>query len=136
MNKDKQFLFTSGGTYFGHLLVSTAFIAPTVYGIIERGGVNEAEANIFMHALAVFMLLLFACMTEACMMIRTDQFLFAYNTDKALCISLGNVPLEDAVATAKTLYGPVFDDNCEQHFSSSPKSHWMRNLFYLSVISF
>lgn len=135
MDDNKQFLFTANGSYFGHCFIAFAFLIPILYGIIDRGGVDLKETNVFMGPLCVAFLLVFATMTEACMMIKTKRYLFAYNVDKALCVSLDNISWDSAVAIARRLYGPVFDEDCAEHFSSDPRSPCLRNLFYALIIT-
>lgn len=135
MNDDKQYLFTANGSYFGKILIAAAFLFPVIYGVIDRGGIDYSEANVLMFPLGVALLLSFAAMTEACMMIKDNKYLFAYNVDKAICVSLDSIPWDNAVAIARKLYGPVFDKDCAQHFSTSPKSPFLRNLFYGLVIT-
>ena len=134
MSDNKQYLFTANGSYFGCCLVVLAFIAPVIYGIIDRSGVDLNAANVLMLPLCVALLLSFAAMTEACMMIKVNKYLFAYNVDKAICVSLDNIPWDNAVAIARKLYGPVFDKDCAQRFSATPKSPPLRNVFYCLVI--
>ena len=104
MSDNKQYLFTANGSYFGCCLVALAFIAPVIYGIIDRSGVDLNAANVLMLPLCVALLLSFAAMTEACMMIKVNKYLFAYNVDKAICVSLDNIPWDNAVAIARKLY--------------------------------
>ena len=84
MSDSKQYLFTANGSYFGRCLVALVFIVPVIYGIIDRGGVDLNPANVLMLPLCVALLLSFAAMTEACMMIKVNKYLFAYNVDKAI----------------------------------------------------
>ena len=134
MNDDKQYLFTANGSYFGHCLIAVAFLFPIVYGIIDRGLVDLNDNNVLMFPLGVALLMSFASMTEACMMIRSKRYLFAYNVDKAICVSLDSLKWDDAVAIARRLYGPVFDADCFRHISPTPKSPPLRKLFYSIVI--
>ena len=76
MNDDKQYLFTASGSYFGHCLIAAAFLFLIVYGIIDRGFVDLNDNNVLMFPLGVALLLSFASMTEACMMIRSKRYLF------------------------------------------------------------
>ena len=130
MNDDKQYLFTANGSYFGQIFIAAAFLFPVIYGVIDRGGIDYNVANVLMLPLGVALLLSFAAMTEACMMIKDNKYLYAYNVDKAICVSLDSVQWDNAVAIARKLYGPVFDKDCAQHFSTTPKSPFLRNLFY------
>jgi len=83
MSDSKQYLFTANGSYFGRCLVALVFIVPVIYGIIDRGGVDLNPANVLMLPLCVALLLSFAAMTEACMMIKVNKYLFAYNAAHA-----------------------------------------------------
>lgn len=134
MNDKRQYLYTANGSYFGHCIVALAFVLPVVYGIIDRGGMDTTEANVMMFPIGVALLLVFAAMTEACMMIKDNKYLFAYNVDKAICVSLDAISWDNAVAIARKLYGPIFGNDCAQHFSSTHKSPFLRNLFYGLVI--
>ena len=134
MNDEKQYLFTANGSYFGHCIVALAFVLPIAYGIVDRGCIDLNEANVLMFPLGVALLLVFAAITEACMMIKGKRHLFAYNVDKAICVSLDNIKLNAAISIARKLYGPVFDGDCAQYFSLRPKSPCLRNLFYAIVI--
>ena len=133
MNNGKQYLFTANGSYFGQVLIAAAFLFPAVYGVLHRGWIDYNEANVLMFPLGVALLLTFAATTEACMMIRSKGHLFAYNVDKAMCISLDRIKWDDAVAIARKLYGPVFDSDCARQFSTTPKSPPLRKLFYSLV---
>jgi hypothetical protein len=134
MNNEKQYLFTANGSYFGKTLIAATFLFPIIYGVIDRGGIDYNETNILMFPVGVALLLAIATVTEACMMIRSKNYLFAYNVDKAICLSLDKVKWDSAVAIARKLYGPVFDVDCAQRFSSTPKSPFLRNIFYFLVI--
>ena len=134
MNDNKLYLYTANGSYFGLCMVALAFVLPVAYGIIDRGGIDVTVANVMMFPLGVTLLLAFAAMTEACMMIKDNKYLFSYNVDKAICVSLDAIPWDSAVVIARKLYGPVFDKDCAQLFSSTPKSPFLRNLFYGLVI--
>lgn len=135
MNDDKQYLFTANGSYFGHCLIAGVFLFPVVYGVIDRGFIDLNENNVLMFPLGVALLLSFSSITEACMMIKSKRYLFAYNVDKAICVSLDCIRWDEAVAISCRLYGPVFDKNCAIHFSTNPKSPFLRNLFYILVIA-
>jgi len=135
MSDSKQYLFTANGSYFGHCLIAAVFLFPVVYGVIDRGFVDLNENNVLMFPLGVALLLFFSSMTEACMMIKSKRYLFAYNVDKAICVSLDYIRWDDAVAISRRLYGPVFDKDCAFHFSANPKSPFLRNLFYILVVA-
>ena len=134
MNNEKQYLFTANGSYFGKTLIAATFLFPIIYGVIDSGWIDYNETNILMLPVGVALLLAIATATEACMMIRSKNYLFAYNVDKAICLSLDKLKLDSAVAIARKLYGPVFDADCAQRFSSTPKSPFLRNIFYFLVI--
>lgn len=135
MNDDKQYLFTANGSYFGHCLIAFVFLFPVVYGVIDRGFIDLNENNVLMFPLGVALLLFFSSTTEACMMIRSKRYLFAYNVDKAICVSLDCIRWDDAVAISRRLHGSVFDKDCALHFSANPKSPFLRNLFYVLVVA-
>ena len=134
MNNDKQDLFTANGSYLGKALVAVAFLFPVSYGVMSRGLVDYNEMNILMFPLGVMLLLIIAATTEACMMIRSGNYLFAYNVDKAICLPLDKLEWDRAVAIARKLYGPVFDADCAQRFTISPKSPFLRKVFYSLVV--
>ena len=134
MNDNRLYLYTANGSYFGHCMVALAFVLPVAYGIIDRGGIDVTVANVMMFPLGVTLLLSFAAMTEACMMIKDNKYLFSYNVDKAICVSLDAIPWDSAVAIARKLYGPVLTKTAHNTFRQ-PQNRLSYEIFFMDLSS-
>ena len=134
MDNDKQFLFTSGGSHILSCFLAFVLLALFTYDLLSGQCTVMREGNVYIGALLVFALLAYTSLLEACMMIKTKRHLFAYNVDKAICVSLRGNSTNTAIVLGSKLCGPVFDENSESHFSSTPKSTFTRKCFYCAII--
>lgn len=133
MTNDKQYLFPAGASHFLSLLLAVGFLGVSMYDLLSGQCAMLKEGNALMTALGVFLLLVYTSAIEACMMITTKGYLFAYNVDKAICVPIKNGDVKFAVSIGRKLYGPIFDKNCEEKFTSRPKSPLTRNFFYMAI---
>lgn len=118
---------------FLSLLLTVGFFGVSTYDLLSGQCAILKEGNASMTALGVFLLLVYASTIEACMMITTKGYLFAYNVDKAICVPIKNGDVKLAVSIGRRLYGPIFDKNCEEKFTSIPKSPLTRIFFYMAI---
>jgi len=134
MNSDRQYLFPSGASHFLGCLLAAGMLGMTIYDMFSGQCVSLREGNVSMDAIMVFLLLAYTSMLEACMMITTKGYLFAYNVDKAICVPIKDHGLMLSVSIGRRLYGPIFDKDCANQFSANPKSTTTRNVFYGLVV--
>jgi hypothetical protein len=131
MNQPKQFLFPANSYYFGPFAIAALFLTIELVGLFLHPDVFWAQGGI--EAIGSALLLCFAAMWEGAMMVKTDRFLCAYRSDRALCIPLEGRPLDEAFFAACKLYGPTFEPDAVHRFSDNPPSPWMRKAFYTMV---
>lgn len=98
MNTDRQYLFPSGASHFLGCLLATGMLGMTVYDLLSGHCASLREGNVSMDAIMVFLLLAYTSMIEACMMITTKGYLFAYNVDKAICVPIKDQGLTSSVS--------------------------------------
>ena len=134
MNSDRQYLFPSGASHFLGCLLAAGMLGMTVYDLLSGHCASLREGNVSMDAIMVFLLLAYTSMIEACMMITTKGYLFAYNVDKAICVPIKDQGLTSSVSIGRRLYGPIFDKDCASQFSDNPKSATTRNVFYALIV--
>ena len=130
MPLDKQYLYPSGNSFGGKIFIA-AIVLVVFFFLVVRTPVSSCLVDgTYLIPLVIAALMAVEAATGACMLVKTQNYRYAYQVDKALCISLADTSLKEATMRAMRLYGPVFEQNGWEKFSSTPTSPWPRNVYF------
>ena len=104
--------------------------------IIEGFTVIEFGNLIAQGYFMIFVLLFIGSLFDSTMIIKTDKYLFSFNPESALCVSLRDVSLDDAICIAMRVTGRNIEGNIEEKLSENPKSYWPRKIYYMVIVVF
>lgn len=136
----KKYVFIDSDAFVLFILLAFFFMwgaMRDLYCQIIKGFTLIEFGNlIFQGYSMVLVLLIIGSLFDSTMIIKTDKYLFSFNPESALCVSLRDMSLDDAIGLATRVTGRNIEGNIEEKLSENPKSYWPRKIYYMVIVVF